>query len=64
MVLFVGNVDFWHGNIDNLVKHTAITMGKRSEVPEPADESDDEENYSQPAQKDLNLMILVKTITK
>lgn len=64
LVLFVGNVDVWHGNIDILVNHTAITMGRRAEVPEPEDKSGDEENYSQPAQKDLNLMILVKTITK
>ena len=51
LVLFVGNVDIWHGNIVILVKHTAITIGRRAEVPEPDDESDDEEIYPQPAHK-------------
>ena len=51
LVLFVGNVDIWHGNIDILVKHTAITIGRRAEVLEPDDESDDEEIYPQPAHK-------------
>ena len=51
LVLFVGNVDVWHGNNDILVKHTAITMGRRAEVPEPEDKSGDEEIYPLPAQK-------------
>lgn len=51
LVLFVGNVDVWHGNNDILVKHTAITMGRRAEVPEPEDKSVDEEIYPLPAQK-------------